>query len=122
MGQNESSFKKTYEETVSELSNVQLAEISARFRDLYAKAGGSKGLVVDREAFSRYLDVPVTVGDRLFDAFDRKKVMFLSRVSYYLSAKNWSCEPDVRFPNSSNISKSLHGKVIEQPTTKWWII
>jgi len=74
MGQNESSFRKTYAETVSELSSVQLSEIHARFQELYAKAGGSKGVVVDREAFSNYLNVPVTVGDRLFEAFDKKKV------------------------------------------------
>ncbi len=75
MGQNESSFKKTYADTVSQLSNVQLGEISARFNELYSKAGGGKGLVVDREAFSQYLNVPVAIGDRLFDAFDEKKVL-----------------------------------------------
>ena len=74
MGQNESSFRNTYAETVSQLSTVQLGEIHARFDGLYAKAGGSKGVVVDREAFSYYLNLPVTVGDRLFDAFDQKKV------------------------------------------------
>lgn len=74
MGQSESSFKKTYAETVSELSNVQLREIATRFEELYAKAGGAKGLVVDREAFSQYLNLPVAIGDRLFDAFDEKKV------------------------------------------------
>ena len=74
MGQSESSFTRTYQETVSQLSNVQLGEITTRFNELYASAGGTKGLVVDREAFSKYLNVPVTIGDRLFDAFDTKKV------------------------------------------------
>ena len=74
MGQSESSFKKTYAETVSQLSSVQLREISTRFEELYAKAGGAKGLVVDREAFSQHLNLPVAIGDRLFDAFDEKKV------------------------------------------------
>ena len=74
MGQNESSFKQTYEETVSQLSSVQLGEISRRFNELYAKAGGPKGHVVDREVFSKYFSLPVAVGDRLFDAFDEKKV------------------------------------------------
>lgn len=74
MGQNESAFKKTYSETVSQLSSVQLGEISARFNELYARAGGAKGLVVDREAFSKYLNLPVAIGDRLFDAFDEKRV------------------------------------------------
>ena len=75
MGQSESSFQRTYTETVSQLSSVQLGEIAARFKELYGKAGGPRGHVVDREAFSRYFKLPVAVGDRLFDAFDRKKVM-----------------------------------------------
>lgn len=74
MGQSESSFKNTYAETLSQLSSVQLEEISARFDELYTKAGGTKGLVVDREAFSQYLNLPVAIGDRLFEAFDEKKV------------------------------------------------
>ena len=75
MGQSESSFQRTYTETVSQLSSVQLGEIAARFNELYGKAGGPRGHVVDREAFSRYFKLPVAVGDRLFDAFDRKKVI-----------------------------------------------
>ena len=75
MGQSESSFKRTYEETVCQLSSVQMGEISRRFNELYAKAGGPKGHVVDREAFSKYFNLPVAVGDRLFDAFDEKKVI-----------------------------------------------
>ena len=78
MGQSESSFQRTYTETVSQLSSVQLGEIAARFKELYGKAGGPRGHVVDREAFSRYFKLPVAVGDRLFDAFDRKKVMEVS--------------------------------------------
>lgn len=74
MGQNESSFKRTYEETVSQLSTVQLKEIEVKFSELYRHAGGSKGHVVDREAFARYFNLPPTVGDRLFEAFDEKKV------------------------------------------------
>lgn len=75
MGQNESTFKRTYSDTVSQLSSVQLGEITSRFNELYAKAGGAKGLVVDREAFSQYLNLPVAIGDRLFEAFDEKKVL-----------------------------------------------
>ncbi len=74
MGLNESSFKRTYAETVSQLSSIQLREISNRFDELYTKAGGAKGLVVDREAFSQHLNLPVAIGDRLFEAFDEKKV------------------------------------------------
>lgn len=75
MGQNESAFKRTYEETVCQLSSVQIGEIARRFNELYSKAGGPKGHVVDREAFSKYFNLPVAVGDRLFDAFDEKKVV-----------------------------------------------
>ena len=77
MGQNESLFKQTYESTVSQLSTVQMGEISHRFNELYAKAGGPKGHVVDREAFSKYFNLPVAIGDRLFDSFDEKKVLRL---------------------------------------------
>ena len=45
-----------------------------RFNELYAKAGGPKGHLVDREAFSKYFNLPVAVGDRLFDAFDKQQV------------------------------------------------
>ena len=74
MGQSESSFMRTYEDTVAQMSSVQLGEIVSRFNELYARAGGPKGHLVDREAFSKYFNVPVAVGDRLFDAFDEKKV------------------------------------------------
>lgn len=80
MGQSESSFKRTYDETVEQLSTVQLQEIQAKFTELYQQAGGSKGHVVDREAFSRYFNVPPTVGDRLFEAFDEKKVPLVALV------------------------------------------
>ena len=45
-----------------------------RFNELYAKAGGPKGHLVDREVFSKYFNLPVAVGDRLFDAFDEQQV------------------------------------------------
>lgn len=74
MGQSESSFKRNYEDSVSQLSSVQLREITTHFNEVYAKAGGSKGHLVDREAFSKYFKLPVTVGERLFEAFDAHKV------------------------------------------------
>ena len=80
MGGSESSFKRNYEETVSQLSSVQLREITTHFHEVYAKAGGSKGHLVDREAFSKYFKLPVPVGERLFEAFDAHKV---SQTSYY---------------------------------------
>ncbi len=78
MGQSESSFKRSYSETVCKLSSVQLGEIASRFNELYARAGGPKGHLVDREAFSQYFKLPATVGDRLFDAFDEQKVVLIS--------------------------------------------
>lgn len=80
MGNNESAFKRCYEETVAQLSSVQLAEIATRFNEVYSRAGGPKGHLVDREAFSASLHLPVAVGDRLFDAFDEKKVRSYSIV------------------------------------------
>ena len=77
MGGSESSFKRNYEETVSQLSTVQLREITTHFHEVYAKAGGSKGHLVDREAFSQYFKLPVSVGERLFEAFDAHRVRLL---------------------------------------------
>ena len=74
MGQSESAFKRNYQECVSQLSSVQLREITTHFHEVYAKAGGAKGHLVDREAFSKYFQLPVTVGERLFQAFDAHKV------------------------------------------------
>ena len=45
-----------------------------RFNELYRQAGGERGRVIDREKFSLYFNLPVALGDRLFDAFDKKKV------------------------------------------------
>ena len=74
MGHSESTFRRSYEDSVSQLSSVQLREITTHFNEVYAKAGGSKGHLVDREAFSKYFKLPVTVGERLFEAFDAQKV------------------------------------------------
>ena len=35
---------------------------------------GEQGKVIDREKFSEYFNLPVALGDRLFDAFDKKQV------------------------------------------------
>ena len=102
MGQSESSFQRTYEETVSQLSSVQLGEIAARFKELYGKAGGPKGHLVDREAFSRYFRLPVAVGDRLFDAFDKKKVL-------HLMVDMWMIPP---------VSDILLAPALSSPTTE----
>ena len=85
MGQSESTFRRNYEKSVSQLSSVQLREITARFSEVYAKAGGAKGHLVDREAFSKYFKLPVPVGERLFQAFDVKKARDSSSTDIYIS-------------------------------------
>ena len=94
MGQSESNFnfKRNYQECVSQLSTVQLREITTHFHEVYAKAGGSKGHLVDREAFSKYFKLPVTVGERLFEAFDAHKVGHLvNEFSVFRKQKMYNC-------------------------------
>ena len=45
-----------------------------RYNELYKQAGGGRGKIIDREKFSEYFNLPVALGDRLFDAFDKKQV------------------------------------------------
>ena len=45
-----------------------------RYNELYKHAGGRRGRVIDREGFSKYFNLPIALGDRLFEAFDVKKV------------------------------------------------
>ncbi len=93
MGQGGSvEFKEAFQTTVGQLSQVQLAEIGSRYlneysnvnaimryyyyryNELYKHAGGGRGKIIDREKFSEYFNLPVALGDRLFDAFDKKQV------------------------------------------------
>jgi Ca2+-binding EF-hand superfamily protein len=74
MGQGGSTeFKHLFSSTVSELSQVQLAEIGSRFNELYKQSGSTRGRVIDREAFSNFFNLPIALGDRLFEAFDKKQ-------------------------------------------------
>ncbi|XP_019850352.1 PREDICTED: uncharacterized protein LOC105312226 [Amphimedon queenslandica] len=74
MGQGGShDFQEVFQSTVAELSQLQLAELGNQFNELYRQAGGERGRVIDREKFSLYFNLPVALGDRLFDAFDKKK-------------------------------------------------
>ena len=69
MDRSESSFKRTYEKVVCQLSSVQMGEISCRFNELYAKAGVQKS--------RRVLQVLEPSGSCqwVFDAFNEKKVL-----------------------------------------------
>lgn len=74
MGQGGSSeFKASFQTTISHLSELELADIGAKYNELYKHAGGRRGRVIDREGFSKYFNLPVALGDRLFEAFDVKK-------------------------------------------------
>ena len=53
---------------------VYLPYIFSRYNELYKQAGGNQGRIIDREKFSEYFNLPVALGDRLFEAFDRKQV------------------------------------------------
>ena len=74
MGQSESNLQQCFQRTVDELSMLELGEIGNRFNELYATAGGPKGQLIDKKAFSDYFRLPEAIGDRLFDAFDKRKV------------------------------------------------
>ncbi len=69
MDRSESSFKRTYEKVVCQLSSVQMGEISCRFNELYAKAGVQKS--------RRVLQVLEPSGSCqwVFDAFNEKKIL-----------------------------------------------
>ena len=69
MDRSESSFKRTYEKVMCQLSSVQMGEISCRFNELYAKAGVQKS--------RRVLQVLEPSGSCqwVFDAFNEKKVL-----------------------------------------------
>ncbi|XP_065183713.1 trafficking protein particle complex subunit 12-like isoform X1 [Sycon ciliatum] len=67
--------KEDEEECVElrELGAVRLAVIGHQFNELYSESKGKRGVLLDRAAFSRHFQVPVILGDRLFEAFDTEK-------------------------------------------------
>ncbi|KAI6652901.1 hypothetical protein LOD99_4287 [Oopsacas minuta] len=76
MGQTESSETNPgegdYAELISQLSLLEVAAVSASFKELHAKAGHG-GQVLNLEAFSEYFKLPLLLGERLFQALDCKK-------------------------------------------------
>lgn len=73
MGNSNASVRKNYEEAIMQLSNVQLNKITKAYEELHSR-GGKKGGLVDRSLFTSYFDVSPVLSERLFEAFDRKKV------------------------------------------------
>jgi Ca2+-binding EF-hand superfamily protein len=74
MGQVESSdVSHAFAEATSLLSALELAEIGTQFNQIYARGGNRGGHLLNREEFSRYFQLPVVLGDRLFAAFDLDK-------------------------------------------------
>jgi len=73
MGNNNPSLKRNYQEAITQLSSVQLSKITEAYKELHSR-GGKKGGLVDRSLFTSYFDVSPVVSERLFNAFDRKKV------------------------------------------------
>ncbi len=69
MGRSESSFKRTYEKVVCQLSSVQMGEISCRLKSSTPRLGSKKS--------RRVLQVLEPSGSCqwVFDAFNEKKVL-----------------------------------------------
>ena len=73
MGNNNVSVRRSYEEAITQLSSVQLSKITEAYKELHSR-GGKKGGLVDRSLFTSYFDVLPVLSERLFEAFDRKRV------------------------------------------------
>lgn len=73
MGNNNVAVRKSYEEAIAQLSGVQLSKITQAYKELHSR-GGKKGGLVDRSLFTSFFDVSPILSERLFDAFDLKKV------------------------------------------------
>ena len=73
MGNSNASVRQSYQEAIGQLSNVQLSKITQAYKKLHSR-GGRKGGLVDRSLFTSYFDVSPVLSERLFEAFDRKKV------------------------------------------------
>lgn len=59
-----------------QLSSVQLSKITDAYKELHSR-GGKKGGLVDRSLFTSFFEVSPMLSERLFDAFDRKRVTLL---------------------------------------------
>lgn len=84
MGNNNVSVRRSYEEAISQLSSVQLSKITEAYKELHSR-GGKRGGLVDRSLFTSYFDVSSVLSERLFEAFDRKKVRVCIHVMQYIN-------------------------------------
>ena len=73
MGNSNASVRQSYQEAIGQLSNVQLSKITQAYKELHSR-GGKKGGLVDHSLFTSFFDVSPMLSERLFEAFDRKKV------------------------------------------------
>ena len=77
MGQSGSrELAEAFERATSQLSDLQLSEITSRFNEIYSQDGCRAGHLLNRENFSNHFQLPVVLGDRLFTAFDVNKVRY----------------------------------------------
>ena len=83
MGNNNVSVRRSYEEAITQLSTVQLSKITEAYKELHSR-GGKRGGLVDRSLFTSYFDVSPVLSERLFEAFDRKKVRVCVHVIHLL--------------------------------------
>ena len=82
MGNSNKSFRKHYAEAISQLGTLEVGKLSKTYKELHDR-GGKKGGLVDRNLFSEYFNISSPIlSERLFDAFDRKKVSIKSNVCY----------------------------------------
>ena len=59
---------------LKDLGAVRLAQIGHQFNELYSDGAGQRGVLLDRQAFAKHFQLPLILGDRLFEAFDVEKV------------------------------------------------
>ena len=73
MGNRNTSLRKDYAEAINQLGGVEVSKLAETYKELHDR-GGKKGGLVDRNLFSEHFNVSPILSERLFDAFDRKKV------------------------------------------------
>ncbi|XP_065843240.1 trafficking protein particle complex subunit 12-like [Oscarella lobularis] len=66
--------KIPFDEAIAKFSDVELGEIGRSFSEIYEKGGDDEsGRIRNREDFAKHFHLPVVLGDRLFEAFDRDR-------------------------------------------------
>jgi len=83
MGNRNTSLRKDYAEAINQLGGVEVSKLAETYKELHDR-GGKKGGLVDRNLFSEHFNVSPILSERLFDAFDRKKVTTFTCVVCYV--------------------------------------